>query len=398
MTEPSEKKRRRLPPEFMVPLMPCNTAVERCPVPRSSATHHILVMRVGAFGDILMGTPLLAALRRAYPHAYLTWIVEHSQVEAIDANPHVDEIIVWDGSYWKRMVRLGLYPVWVVRGLRFARELRQRQYGVFVSFQPEEWPLLLRGVGAPVSVGVFDTFRRYYRARQTSRNTRLYTHAYAYPHLPAHRIDQYLLTLDALGLPSAVPKSMHMGFTAPDRDAAQEFLQRSGCEDGDEVVVLAPLTTWPSKCWPAERYAQLGDRLAQREGCKIVLIGAGREREAVAAIAAQMTTEPIIACGDLSFRQMAALLAQAHLVVSGDTGPMHVAAAVGTPFVALFGPTSAAWYGPQDARGVFLSHLVPCGPCDQKFCPNTGDDYLRCLRLITIDEACQAAERLLVPA
>lgn len=393
----SEKKRRRLPPKFVSPFLPCNVAVNRSSVPREAATLRILIMRVGAYGDILMGTPLLAALRRAYPNAHLTWMVEHSQVEAIDANPYIDELIVWDGSYWKRMVRLGLYPAWIVRGLRFARNLHACHYDVFISFQPEEWPLLVRGVGAQTSIGVFDTFRRYYRARRTSRNTRLYTHAYAHPHLPAHRIDQYLLALDALGLPSLVPKTMSMGFTAQDKDDAQEFLRRAGCADTNEVIVLAPMTTWPSKCWPAERYAQLGDLLARRAGRRIVLVGAGRERDTVAAIAAQMSTPPIIAAGDLSFRQMAALLARAQLVVSGDTGPMHVAAAVGTPFIALFGPTSAAWYGPQEARGVALSHLVPCGPCDQKFCPNTNGDYLRCLRLITVDEAWQAAERLLTP-
>ncbi len=398
MTNNSEKKRRRLPPQFAAPLTPCNMAVDRCSVPHEAATHRILIMRVGAYGDILMGTPLLAALRSAYPDAHLTWMVEHSQVQAIDANPYVDALIVWDGSYWKRMVRLGLYPAWLVRALRFQRELRAHQYDVFISFQPEEWPLLVRGVGAPIAIGVFDTFRRYYRARHTSRHTRLYTHAYAYPHLPAHRIDQYLLALEALGLPSSAPKSLCMGFTAQDRDDAREFLQQAGCAEADEVIVLAPMTTWPSKCWPAERYAELGSLLARREGCRIVLIGAGREREAVAAIAAKMAAPPIVAAGDLSFRQMAALLARAQLVVSGDTGPMHVAAGVGTPFVALFGPTSAAWYGPQEARGVALSHLVPCGPCDQKFCLNTGDDALRCMKLITVDEAWAAAERLLAPA
>jgi len=390
MTKNSEKPRRRLPPQFVPPLTPCNIVVNRCTAPRASATHRILIMRVGAFGDILMGTPLLAALRSAYPNAHLTWIVEHSQVDAINANPYIDELIVWDGSYWKRMVRLGLYLAWLARALRFQRELRARRYDVFISFQPEEWPLLLRGVGAPTAIGVFDTFRRYSRARHTSRNTRLYTHAYAHPHLPAHRIDQYLLPLDALGLPSSVPKLMSIGFTSQDRDNVQAFLQRAGCADTEKVIVLAPMTTWPSKCWPAERYAELGDLLGRRAGRKVVLVGAGRERESIAAIAAQMTAPPIVAAGDLSFRRMAALLTRAQLVVSGDTGPMHVAAAVGTPFVALFGPTSAAWYGPQDARGAALSH--------QKFCPNTGDDHLRCLRLITVDEAWHAAERLLAPA
>lgn len=391
-------KRRFSPPEFAAPLVPCNLPVRRCSVPRAQASRRILIIRLGAHGDILMATPLLSALRAAWPDAHITWIAEHSERQTIDASPDIDALIVWDTSYWKKMIRRVQYPLWLARALMFRRQLRAQHYDIFISFQPEEWPLLLRGVGAPLTVGVFDTFRRFYGARRTSRNTRLYTHAYAHPHLPAHRIDQYLLTLDALGLPANVPKTMRMGFTAQDRDDAQAFLHRAGCANGDDVVVLAPLTTWPSKCWPAECYAQLADALSRRSGCQIVLIGAARERDAISALAAQMATKPIIAAGDLSFRQMAALLARAQLVVSGDTGPMHVAAAVGTPFVALFGSTSAAWYGPQDARGVFLSHLVPCGPCDQKQCPNTGDDYLRCLHLISVQEVVQAAQSLLAPA
>ena len=84
----------------------------------------------------------------------------------------------------------------------------------------------------------------------------------------------------------------------------------------------------------------------------------------------------------LTFRQMAALIARAPALVSGDTGPMHVAAAVGTPFVALFGPTPADGRAPLAGRGTVLLHPVPCGPCDQKVCPNKDEDQMRCMRLI----------------
>lgn len=389
-------KRRLLPPAFLPPLDPCNAPLRRCPVSREQASHRILIIRIGAFGDILMGTALLAALRRAYPKAHLTWIAEHSEMQAIDANPYIDEIIRWDGSYWRRMVRGLHYVPWLIRMLRLRKTLHENRYDVFVSFQPEEWPLLARGAGAALKVGVFDTFRRFYRAQKTSGYTRLYTHAYAYPNLPDHRIDQYLLTLEALGLPPDPAQPLSMGYTEADKEAALRLLADSGFSGGAPLVLLAPLTTWPTKCWPLERYAALGNVLAQR-GCRIVVIGSGKERDTVESLAAQMEPRPLTAAGTLSFRQMAALVDQSALVVSGDTGPMHVASALGVPQVALFGPTAPKWYGPRSPHAISLLHPVPCGPCDQKFCPNDGEAHEQCMKLLTVAEVLEAASALLAP-
>ena len=380
------------PPCFLPPLTPCNLPLRRCTVPRAQASRRILIQRAGAFGDILMGTPLLAALREAYPDAHLTWLVEDA-AQAIDASPYLDEYIRWDRAYWKRPLRRGLYPVWLTRVLRFRKVLREANFDVFISFQPEEWPLLARGVNAPVSIGIFDTFRRFYGATKTSRNTRLYSHPFAYPDLPEHRTDQYLLALRALGLSDNVPKQMTLGYTGEDRDAAAAFLARQGVGSKERLVVLAPWTTWPTRCWPAERFVAVGNALARR-GLRVLVLGGPKEREATLALAAQMDPCPVAVAGELTFRQMAALIDRVSLLITGDTGPMHVAAALGTPQVALFGPTSPAWYGPRTGRFVSLLHPVPCGPCDKKHCHNLSDPHL-CLRLVTVDEVLAAAERLL---
>ncbi len=379
--------------------MPVNDRVQRCPVSREQASHRILIMRAGAFGDILMATPLLSALRLAFPAAHLTWIAEHKEVQAIDANPFIDEYLRWDGSYWKKMLRRGLFPLWLLRALRFQKVLRARRFDVFISFQPEEWPLLIQASGAKMSIGVFDTFRQFENRGETSRHVARYTHSFAEPELPPHRTDQFLLPLRALGLPEPADKQMQMGFTADDAETAETFLRQHGIETGQPFAVLAPMTTWPSRCWPAERYAALGDRLASKIGGPVVLIGSARptEQEAIAGIMAQMQSRPIRAAGVLSFRQMAALIARASVLVSGDTGPMHVAAAVGTPFVALFGPTPAQGRAPLAGRGEVLQKPVPCGPCDQKLCPNKGADYLLCLKRITVEEAEAATLRVLAP-
>ena len=130
--------------------------------------------------------------------------MEHKEAQAIDANPYIDEYLRWDGSYWRGMLRRGLFPLWLVRALGLQRELRRRQYDIFISFQPEEWPLLVGPSVRRQSIGIFDTFRRFSKADQTSPHTRLYTTPTHSPDLPLHRTDQYLLPLQALGLPQNV--------------------------------------------------------------------------------------------------------------------------------------------------------------------------------------------------
>jgi ADP-heptose:LPS heptosyltransferase len=391
-------KRRapRRPPEFVVPLPACNVPPDRCAVARGHASRRVLIMRTGSHGDVLMATPLLAALRRAEPNIHLTWIVERSEQQAIDANPHVDEILLWDSAWFRSLKKPLRRPFWALRTWAFRRLLRQHHYDAFVSFQPEEWPFLLKAAAAPLTVGVFDTFRQFQQQTQTSPLARLYTHPFTFEALPEHRTDQYLLPLRALHIPVPEDRRMWMGFTAEDQAAVQRFLTENGLaeygHDGqDPLVVIAPMTTWESRCWDGARYARLADALMER-GCRVVMIGSPRDKERaqVEQIVSQMHRPPMTALGCLSFRQMAALIARAACVVSGDTGPMHVAAAVGTPFVSLFGPTPVAGRAPLQGRGITLMHPVPCGPCDQEHCRNVGADALLCLRLITVEEVLEA--------
>ncbi|MES2461096.1 MAG: glycosyltransferase family 9 protein [Armatimonadota bacterium] len=380
-------------PEFVSPLTPVNTPVQRS-VAKSpaAASRRILISRTIANGDILMGSPLLAALRVALPDAHLTWIVERREREAVDASPFIDELLLWDTPFWKGMTRTGLYPLFWGNALKLRRLLQERNYDTFISLQPEDWSLLPRIVSSKTRIGVFDTFRQYHGTTRTSARTRLYTHSFTEKDLPGHRTDQYLLPLQALGIPVTADKRLYIGFTREDEEAAGAFLSTHNLQ---RFVMIAPVTGWPSRNWPHERYAALGDALARRHDCATVLIGGPGDREAVERVAAGMTTKPVIAAGAFGFRTMAAVLARASLLISGDTGPMHAAAAVGTPFLALFGPTPTQDRVPLVGVGRALAHSVPCGPCDKKRCGNTGDDVLLCLRLITVDEALSAAADLL---
>ncbi|MBC7807082.1 MAG: glycosyltransferase family 9 protein [Akkermansiaceae bacterium] len=387
-------KTRLDPPRFVTPHTPVNLSVRRCPVSREQASHRILIVLPGALGDIMMGSAILPALRDRYPDAHITWLAHSTALQAIEASPYVDEILLWEGMYWKRKVRTFAWLSWFRAMLAFRRELRCRDYDIFISLQADEWPSLALGSGASVKIGVFDTFRRFFGDRKTRRYTRFYDFSYAFPNLPEHRIDQYLLCLDALGIQKPDDKRITLGYTKDDRAAADRFKAESGLGENEPFVLLVPMTSWYTKCWPGDGFVALGDTLARR-GHRVVLSGSPKEGESVRALAERFEVPPIIAAGQLCFRASAALIDDAALVVCGDTGPMHAAVALGTPYVALFGATSPAWYGPLAGHGTVLLHPVPCGPGDQKRCANTGDKFLLCMNLLTVEEVTDAALRLL---
>lgn len=331
---------------------------------------------------------MMAALRHAWPDAHITWMVERRDIEAIDANPFVDEILVWESMFWKRMTRSGLYPIWLIFALRLRHIILGKRYDVLISYQPEDWPTLTRILSNAIRIGIFDTFREYHGQTRTSRRARLYNHAFTFEDHPAHRVDQYLLPLRALGLelPPHPEKRLVIGYTAEDVRQAEQFIDER--LNGEPFVVIAPMTGWPSRIWPLERYAAVADAITSRFGLRVVLVsgGSAADRAALETIARSMKTEPVLAAAAFGFRGLAALIARARLVVSGDTGPMHLASALDTPYVALFGPSPVERFAPLVGRGLPMAQAVPCGPCHQFTCPNTGDDHQLCLKKLTVED------------
>ena len=352
-------------------------------------------MRLGAAGDIVMTTPLLTALRNAYPNGHFTWILTDKHCAVMDANPYIDEIILWDISWWgNKPLRL---PRQIVSGIAFARQMRARHFDVFLNFDNNPWPLLVRAVNAPLRIGVFNKFFKE-KISEREKLERFYNVVYTKSDFPAHRTDQALLPLNALHIapPAQNEKQMIMGFTARDDAAAQAFLEKSGIKGNAPFVVIAPITTWPSKCWPLERFAALADRLVREQKIPVVLIGSPDEKEAVNEVMCQMREKAVNAGGGvMTLRQIAALLRRARLLVSNDTGPMHIASAVKTSTLSLFGPTPIEMLAPLFGPSKILMHPVPCGPCDLMVFPNAEPDFMKCMRLITVNEAFSDCAKIL---
>ncbi|HET9233179.1 MAG TPA: lipopolysaccharide heptosyltransferase II [Candidatus Eisenbacteria bacterium] len=183
-------------------------------------------------------------------------------------------------------------------------------------------------------------------------------------------------------------------FRVPTSESARELAMQWLPDEGAPIVVLAPGAAYgPAKRWPIASFAELTRRLVQ-DGFRVVALGSSAERsmgEFLSQAGAQDLT------GRTNLMQSIAVLGRARLLVTNDSGALHLARAAGTSVLALFGSSSPVWTGPEPAEGRVLQHPVPCSPCFRRECPLTGEDHLRCLRGISVDEVAAAVTRGLAP-
>ncbi|MDI3340199.1 MAG: lipopolysaccharide heptosyltransferase II [Sphaerobacter sp.] len=296
--------------------------------PDPSAVQRLLVVKPCCLGDVLMATPAVRALATHYPNARIDVVTTTWSAPALRGNPRVARVIPYpDRPASPRMLSL-------------ARSLRRARYDLAVGLDPS--PLvngLLWLTGAPVRAGI----------DSQGRGIGL-THPA--PLVPSHHeTETYLDVLAALGVPAAG--------TAPEYYLSEDA-RRTGAAivpDGSPPTVVIhpggavnPGTAMPAKRWPPERFAALADRLAAKAGVRVLLVGAASDRAAVAAVVRAARAPVVNLCGRLALEQLAGVIARAALYVGNDSGVSHLAAAVGTPTVTIFGPTNPGRYRPLGAR------------------------------------------------
>jgi ADP-heptose:LPS heptosyltransferase len=375
---------------------PVNVAVDRCPVARDKAEKRICVFRVGAAGDIVMTTPLLAALRKAYPTAYITWVVEHKHAQAIAANPHVDEIFIWHGGHWSKCIRRKYPPFsWDLGWLK--RLVASWNLDIFISFHGEQFGWLTENCGAATKIGFFDEDFVTEHSKVAPEALARFRHVVYKQDLTLHRSDLTLCALDGLGISKDIDRQMYFGYTETDKKAAADILAKRGLREAGKYVTVAPYTTWISRNWPADRFAAVCDRLVEKFSVDIVLLGSAKQVDDLKAVTSAMRHKAIALAGDLSLAEMGAAIHDGRFLLTCDTGPMHIAAGVDAPFVAVFGSTPASKLAPIKGRGTVVQKAVPCGPCYLPACPNPPESYKKCLDIVTVDDVYAACAKILSP-
>ncbi|HHL39517.1 MAG TPA: glycosyltransferase family 9 protein [Deltaproteobacteria bacterium] len=307
----------------------------------------LLVVNTTAVGDTLISTPALRALKKGFDGASLTVLASAAAAAVLGANPYVDSIIVHPG-------RVNLRYLAAVPGL--VRRLRRGRFDLVVVLHgndPDTGPLVYL-TGAPWRLGP---------AQQEF--SFLYTMHMGEKGAHVHEVDWRLDSLGALGI-APDGRGLDLFLTAEDRATARAFLDERGIAPR-RFVAVHPFGTRANRWWPEERVVEFCSLLEPELGLVPVIIGGEAERCAAERMAARSGAH--CAAGRLRLRASAALLSEAAALVTTDSGPMHMAQAVGTPTVALFGAAGAERTGPvnPDDRIVRRDEL-PCVPCHRKEC------------------------------
>jgi predicted lipopolysaccharide heptosyltransferase III len=355
--------------------------------------HHvsrILLVRLRQIGDVVFTTPAVHALRRRFPDAHLSYLVEPAAAPIVEHNPHLDQVIV---APRERGLR-GL-----LGDVALGRRLRAERYDLAIDFHGGPRASLLTWLsGAPDRLGYEIAGRGWMYTRRVARPRQLRAR---------HSVENQWDLLAPLGVEppdrSAYPMEM-----PPDPAAAAAVARRltaAGVAAGDRIVVLHTSAGNPFRRWPAAHFADLVAALAAADPSRRVIVTSGpSEPEAAAAVIADAQARlagaqrsQVLACGEFSLAELRALLDRASLYIGGDSGPLHVAATTGVPIVGLYGPTLPARSAPWRALALITESVdagpLACRPCDQRVCA-PGD--FRCLTAITVAQVRDAAERALI--
>jgi|WetSurMetagenome_2_1015567.scaffolds.fasta_scaffold48116_3 heptosyltransferase III len=330
----------------------------------------ILLTRMKFIGDVVLTTPLIRSVRNAYPDAFIAYMGERQAVSLLEGNPCLDEILPFDFSR----------PA-LLEQTRMALQLRRRRFDLAIDlFGNPRSALLTRLSGAPVRVGP-----------DRKGRGRLYTIRVMDDGVPKGAVAFHNQSLRAAGIP--VTSAMTEIFVSPaERECArQQLLQAEPRVDAAlPLVAIHPGATWPAKHWLPERFGALAARLLAG-GVQVVLCGGPRDGATLDAVRAAAAV-PVPVLRHPSLRELAALISLCSGFVGNDAGPMHIAAAVDTPTIGLFGPgEEQIWFPYDPARGHrALRRDVPCHPCHLDVCNRTGTGYMECMALLTVEEVVEA--------
>jgi heptosyltransferase-2 len=337
----------------------------------------VVVRGTNWVGDSIMTVPALRALRRVLPQAHITLAIRPGTQGLFAEADFIDDVLVYD--------RKGVLSV-----IRHAREWRRRQFDLALLFQNAfEAALIPFLAGVPVRLGY-----------ATESRHALLTHPLPLPDWRSsrHEVFYYLYLVTALeqmlfgrSTECEVEPDTSIRISEQRKIEAVELLRPYDVSESDSVVAICPGSiNSRAKRWPTEAFAGLADRLIESRR-KVLLIGSKDEIDVSADVERRMRNKPAVLTGKTSLDQITAVLDRADLIVTNDTGPAHIGAALGRPTIVIFGPTNPLTTRPFSPDAEVLRHPPDCAPCMLRDCPI---DH-RCMTAITVDEVFERSHALL---
>lgn len=338
----------------------------------SENVKNILIISSTAIGDTLLSTPAIMAVRERYPHAKIIGHFNIKNMELFENNPHIDGIIPYHGGY--------------KNFFKTVREFRRHRFDLALIFhgnEPQATPMAYLS-GAKCIVKVPNTSE--YRFLLSNRSPILHWKNFT------HGVEQRLKVAELVDC-RVFAKRMVLSVSKFGEAVVKEFLENSGVKDTDTIIGFQAGASTVSRMWFADRFAELGKKLINSyPEVKIVITGSPQEYDYCKGIADDIGEKAIVSAGRIPLKYMPSLVSCFKGLVTGDTGIMHMAIAVGTPVVALFAVSDAKRSGPYYDLGkhVVIQKERTCEPCASKKCT-----YQKCMENISVDEVKETIEKLL---
>ncbi|MGO9379845.1 MAG: lipopolysaccharide heptosyltransferase II [Dissulfurispiraceae bacterium] len=327
----------------------------------------ILIIKPSSLGDVVHSLPFLSALNERFPFAKIHWVIAKGIEGILEGNPLVSKLWIIDKDKWKKVGRIAgtIFELG-----RLAHDIKAEDYDIAIDLQGlMRSGLITKATGAPMRIGFTE-------AREGS--VIFYTHKVA-GGKDVHAVDRYLKVVQALG-----GDIKEVRFPMPLIREPEE-MGRLKSDIGDYAVITAG-ARWETKKWPAGQYAALAAML----DIKSVVVGSAADRGVAKVIAEQSRGKALSMAGETDILELIWLIRGAKLMITNDSGPMHIAAACGIPVVALFGPTNPNRTGPYGRNNVIIRSAVQCAPCYKKRCKD-----LRCMKEISVEQVYEAVREIL---
>ena len=319
---------------------------------------NILIVKLSAIGDVIHTLPSLAALRKLYPEAHITWVVEEAAAGLVNNHPLLDAVLISRRKSWIKYLGKGEFSRPLREMRAFLRELRKRPYDLVIDFH---------GLLKSALIVLLSGGKRKLGYDSMQELSGLFYNEKIPEDMNKHAVDRYLDFPRHLG--AKIAKAQ---FILPSDNAAQtriqSLLEKYHLEN-KKFIAVNPVAYWETKLWNDEKFAGLADLIKTKLNMEVVFTGS--EKRSIEKITTRMQEKAVNLAGETTLPELAYLYQKALLLVTTDSGPMHLAAAVGTPVVALFGPTDPQRTGPYGDGHVIIRADLPCSPCLLKKCPTT---------------------------
>ena len=346
--------------------------------PQTFHPRHILVIRLDLIGDLVMSLTVVRALKHTYPDAEIDVLAVPSSAAVVKADPDLSHIFTYDPNIWRRPKALTQWNNWrEVFALR--RNLKARHYDLAISVFGDWAAILAVLSGAQRRIG-------FGRESYPGFMTDAVAGRHWDPRDHLHEVDYCLTLARAAGATTTEEDRIpHLTVIPQARQEIAHLLQHVGISPEKPLIAChVSSNNGQSKRWPVPYWATLLDRLIHEEGVQVVVTGATGDIPLIERITSRMHEQATNMAGKTTLSQLAALLQRADIMISGDSGPMHIAAAVGTTVIAIHGPTDPALSGPVSPKAIILRNDIWCSPCYKAKGPADCRFYTtQCMKNIT---------------